>query len=342
MAAVPEYLWECCMRNINKTKVVVTGGTGFLGGRLASRLADNGCDVVILGRNRDAGEKAERENIRFIKANLEDSAAMIKSCENAEFVFHCGGLSSDWGAKAEFYKSNVDGTSNVITACRRNNVKRLIFVSTSSVYFSSSNRSNIHETDPLPKKPLNIYAKTKLSAERLVIDAYHKGLETIIIRPSGIFGPGDTTLLPRLLAVNMKGIPHIDGGRASIDITYVENVVDSLLLCMGAEVSALGKAYNITNGEPRTVRDLFEEIFHALEIRLKIRQISFKRALFIAGLLECLHKTVLKRSRPMITKYGVCALGRTHTLDISSSRENLGYSPGISIERGLQEVANAN
>jgi nucleoside-diphosphate-sugar epimerase len=316
-------------------KVLITGGTGFLGKKLAYRLKEMGFNVTALGRNKHIGSELEKQGISFISSNLDDKKN-IDICKNKDYVFHVGALSSPWGKYSEFYKSNVIGTHNIINGCEKHNVKRLIHVSTPSIYFNYKDRYDILENETLPEKFVNDYAKTKFMAEQLIDNAFEGGLPVITIRPRALFGPGDTTIIPRLIRVNEKGsIPLINNGNNLIDITYIENVVDALILCMTSNNSTLGKKYNITNGEPVFLIDLLNRLFEKLDQQLKIKPISFKIAYSIASLLELASKTILFGKEPILTRYVVGVLSKSQTLNISEAKKDLNYNPKVSINEGI-------
>lgn len=316
--------------------IVVTGGTGFLGQKLAQRLVKNGSNVTVIGRNENIGEYLQSQGIRFLKTNLEDQKAVIYACKNADYIFHCGALSSPWGRYLDFYHANVLGTRHIIQACQTHAIKRLIYVSTPSVYFDFSHRLNIKETDYLTSKPANHYVATKLIAEQEITKAHQQGLPVISIRPRAIFGPGDTTILPRLLKANSRtGIPLINQGQALIDMTYVGNVVDALLLCQSAPNHLLGRIFNITNGQPMYLVDLLAMLAQKLECQLKLKKLNYHFAYSLAQVMEIFSKSLLNHREPILTRYTVGVLSFSQTLDITSAKSELGYQPRIDIEQGL-------
>lgn len=321
-------------------KVLVTGGTGFLGQRLACKLQVDGFEVTVIGRNERIGNILRSNHINFIKCDLRDKAAVHEACRKQEYVFHCGALSSIWGKYKDFYDINVEGTQNIIVGCMKNSAKRLIHVSTPSIYFNMEDKFDIAENEDLPMLPVNDYAKTKRMAEAEIDAAHSKGLGVVTIRPRGIFGPGDTSIIPRLVRANNKiGVPFINQGQALIDITYVDNVVDSLLLCMKAADSIHGKKYNITNGEPWRLGDLFRQVFAKLEMEFKPRNLSFKQAYTVAAMLEYLYKILSLPGEPVITKYSAGVLAKSQTLNIAAALTDLGYKPRVSIIQGIEEFA---
>lgn len=319
---------------------LVTGGTGFLGNRLAIKLNELGYQVTAIGRNEAAGNKLVKDNIHFVKCDLRDNEKVIHLCKGKDYIFHCGALSSPWGKYKNFYDINVGGSNHVIEGSKKAGVKRLIYVSTPSIYFEMTDKLNISESDPLPKLPINHYAKTKLMAEKRFDAAYEAGLPVIGIRPRGLFGPGDTSIIPRLIRANNKfGVPIINYGKALIDVTYIDNVVDSLILCKDSNISTLGKKYNITNGEPMYFIDLIQQIFQQLNLEFRPRMISFDTAYKVASIMEFMSRTILLGKEPILTKYSVGVLAKNQTLSIKASQEELGYQPGISIEQGIQQFA---
>lgn len=321
-------------------KVLVTGGTGFLGQRLALKLKELGYDVTVLGRNLTIGKELSNKGLQFVPVDLTETAPTIATCQGQDYVFHCAALSSPWGKYRDFYSANVLGTKNIIKGCQKHGIKRLVYVSTPSIYFNFSHRLNIAENEPLPKRPANNYAKTKLLAETEINQADRQGLPVITIRPRGIFGPGDTAILPRLIkASNKTGIPLINAGKACIDMTYVDNVVDALLLCQNADDSCLGKFFNITNGEPMCLAVLLEMLSQKLGYPFKYKPISYHIAYWVAAAMEAGSNILLFGKEPILTRYTVGLLAFNQTLDITAAKLELGYQPKISIEEGLDIFA---
>jgi nucleoside-diphosphate-sugar epimerase len=323
--------------NPHSRNALVTGGTGFLGGRLARRLHADGWRVTVVGRHRAAGRALESSGIRFIRADLADAAAVDGACRGQEIIFHCAARSSPWGRYADFYRDNVVATQNIVAGCERGNVSRLVHVSTPSIYFNFADCLNISETQPPPAKLANHYVRTKLIAEATVDAATARGLAAVTLRPRAIFGPGDTTLFPRLIrAHGAHGFPLIGDGDPLMDITFVENVVDALLLAANAPTSALGKKFNVTNGEPWLRSKLLVTLFAEIGQTLKTRRVNYHLAQCAAALLENLsHVFTLARWEPPLTRYTVGVLAKSQTLDISASRSVLGYKPRVSVADGL-------
>ncbi|MBI5822497.1 MAG: NAD-dependent epimerase/dehydratase family protein [Chloroflexi bacterium] len=317
-------------------KSLITGATGFLGGALTRRLHNMGWDVTALGRNASKLDQLESEGIRTHQLDLKDKPGMAAACKNQEIVFHCAALPSPWGNFEAFYQANVIGTRNVIHACEENKVKRLVYVSTPSLYFDYKSKINVKETDELPE-PVSNYAATKLLAEEEIDKAFANGLAAIAIRPRAIFGPGDTVIFPRLIPRLQSGrLPILGGGENIVDLTYIENVVDALLLCAESPASTLGKKYNISNGEPVKIWKLIERICDELNLPHPKRKISYKTANIAATMLEALYTLIPTHPEPPLTRISVSMMANSATLDISAAKNELGYQPRVSVEEGVE------
>jgi len=318
-------------------KALVTGATGFVGGALARRLRANGAEVTGIGRNTEVGTKLEAQGIRFVRADIADAEAIREVCRDQDIVFHSAALASPWGRPADFYASNVTGTENVIRGCMDQQVGRLVYVSTPSIYFEHKDRLNVKEDDPLPARPVTEYARTKLQAEQAIDRAHHDGLPVITIRPRAIFGPGDTTILPRLIDRLQSGrLPVIGDARNESDMTYIDNVVDALLLCAESPDSTLGKKYNITNGQPVRMWEMIKKLTAELGIPYPKRQVPYWVVDGIAGGMEIAYSLIPGQPEPPLTRYSVAVICRSTTLDISAARRDLGYEPRVSIEEGFE------
>ena len=317
-------------------KTVVTGATGFLGKALARRLKARGDQVLALGRNPQILAELEQQGIHTLRADLADANAMRAACQGQDVVFHSAALSSAWGPAQAFYRANVLGTINVIAACQAAGVQRLVHVSTPSIYFGYESRLGVREDSPLPSQPANQYARTKLLAEAEIDRAFERGLPVITIRPRAIFGEGDNAILPRLIQRLQSGRLRVIGdGQNITDLTYVENVVDALLLCAEAPNHLMGAKYNITNGEPLPLWGLIRKLCEALGYEFPRRQIPYPAAIRLARLLEIISGLLPGQPEPLLTRYMVGVLAKSTTLDISAAQRDLGYQPRVSVDEGF-------
>jgi nucleoside-diphosphate-sugar epimerase len=321
-------------------RALVTGATGFLGAALTARLRGLGLAVTALGRDGARGAHLVGLGARFVSCELDDASAVWAAVAGHDYVFHCAALSSPWGRYREFHRSNVVATETIAAASRAAGVRRFIHVSTPSIYADQRDRLGVREDAPLPARAVNHYAATKRLAERVVDEAYQRGLPVITIRPQGIFGPGDRAIFPRLIRVASRGrLPVFGDGRNLVDVTYVDNVVDSLLACATAPATSLGKKYNISNGEPVRGYEFLERMLEAVGVRARRVRVPFSVAYGAAAGLELVHRLALAGREPPLTRYSVIVLGKSRTLDISAARAELMYHPRVGLDEGIARFA---
>lgn len=324
-------------------RILVTGGTGFLGRHVVWRLNASGHDVVFSGRNARHAEtviagasRADRET-RFIMiehGSAHSHALMHEAAAGVDAAVHCAALSSPWGRSEAFHKANIESTQEIVDACRAQSVPRLVHISTPSLYFDFRDRLDIREDEPLPS-PVNDYARTKGIAEQRVMQS---PLDSVIaLRPRAIIGPYDATLLPRLLRVaRVSRLPLMRGGNALIDLTYVDNVVDAVELALTADLRRA--VVNISNGEPMHVRTLFAMLADAFGIELRVRRIPYPVVDAVAALLEWAASS-RPDWEPPITRYSVGLLAYSQTLDLTRARDLLGYTPRVTLADGIRRTA---
>jgi 2-alkyl-3-oxoalkanoate reductase len=314
--------------------ILVTGGTGFLGRHLLRALLNQGHQVFCLGRNFVFVQDLLEKGVHPVHADLRVASAVIAACENIDVAYHVGALSAPWGKSSDFYEINVGGTEAVIAGCRKHGVCRLIYVSSPSVVFNGQDQYNLTENVPYPRHFASLYSRTKKLGEDRVNVV--RELETVIIRPKAIFGPGDQTLLPRLIKVaRQKRLPQIGNGRNLVDLTYVENVVYALLLALDAP-AAVGKTYTITNAEHQPLWELIRTVLRKNGLSTGLRILPLSVALAAAGLMEA--QAIFTKREPLLTRYTVQILARTQTYDISAAIRDLGYQPQISVAEGVERT----
>ena len=316
-------------------KVLVTGATGFLGKYVVEELVEHGYQVRAFGRNRAIGQSLVNASVTFIQGDLTNQEDLTKACQEMDMVVHAGALSTVWGPWEDFYQTNVLGTKYVLEACRKANIERLVYVSSPSIYAAPRDQLDIKESDAPQENRLNNYIRSKLASEKLFKD--YPDVSSVILRPRGLFGIGDTSILPRVLNLSQKiGIPLIGDGRQLMDMTCVENVALAIRLALETPQAA-GEVYNITNGEPRVFRDLIEETLRGLGYPIRYRKIPAPLVSAISSILEFIYKNLKLKGEPALTRYTYYLLRYSQTLDISKADRDLGYRPKITISEGIEQ-----
>lgn len=318
-------------------KVLVTGAYGFLGKYLIKELLDNGYKVVAFGRKKSELDKLKMKNVEIYVGDFCIKKDIVNASKDVDYIIHAGALSTVWGKREDFINTNVEGTKNVLYACKENKIKRLVYVSSPSIYAGKMDRTNIKEEDFNENNKLNYYIESKILAEKELNK--NRDVDWVIIRPRGLFGVGDTSIIPRLIKVNSKiGIPLFNKGKNYVDMTCVENVAYALRLCLESK-NAVFNVYNITNDEPKCFKDLLEELFEKLGVKPKYIFININIMYFISCLIELFYKTFRIYKEPMITKYNICTLGYSQTLDITKAKKDLNYKPIITLSEGIEKYA---
>jgi len=317
--------------------VLVTGATGFLGKHLVAALLERGTAVRALGRKTDVGLELSRMGADFLPVDLRDGPGMLEACRGINAVVHSGALSSAWGQFKNFYDINVSGTENVIAGCRAHGVSRLIYISSPSVMSKHEPQFGLCEADPLPETFVSMYSETKAMAERRVQAAQSGGLATVVIRPKAIYGPGDQALFPRIVEGLAKGrLPILGDGGTVTNITHVQDVVHAILLALESE-TAVGNTYLVTGGEEVNLWEVISLVADRLGYARPSRTIPMSRALKIGAILEGLWRLFRLRGEPPLTRYKASVLGFSQTYDISAAKRDLGYSPEIRWQEGIDQ-----
>ncbi len=314
-------------------RILVTGATGFVGHRLAATLTRAGHDVVATGRNRYLAP----QETKFEPADIRDPEAIARLCRNCDIVIHSASNTSPWGAYRILAATNVKGTQNVIAGCLQHSVHRLVHVSSTSVQFDFRDAFDIVEDDGPPRKFACNYAKTKHVAEQVVRDACANGLNAFIIRARAVFGPGDQSLLPRLLEVYDQGrLKQIGDGKNVTDLTYVDNLVYAIVLAM--EKGNAGATCTVTGGQSVPLWQLVRRILKSTNRNKPLGVVPYRVALGIASCSETAHQLLRLKKAPSLTRYAVGLLAKSQTFDTGAARQELDYEPIVSMDEGISRT----
>lgn len=320
--------------------ILLTGATGFLGFRTLELLANdsNINSIIATGRTLKNIHEYRHPKINYQLGNLAEKKFVESLFDKPiDIIIHAAALSSPWGIKEQFYKSNVLPTEILIEFARKNRIKRFVFISSPSIYFNKKDRYQIKESDPLPKEFINEYAKTKRDAELLLEKSQ---IPYIILRPRALTGRGDTIIMPRLIRAYKEGKLRVIGdGKNKVDITSVANVALAIRLAIFSEEKALNQVYNISNGNPIELWKAIEMVLLKMEMTPPSKKIPYYVVVNIARMME-LKSRLTNMKEPPLTCYGVGTLAKNFTMDISKARELLNYQPIVTNEEAINEFVN--
>jgi len=321
-------------------RAFVTGGSGFIGGRLIARLATDGWEVAALARSDAAAAKVAASGAGPVRGDLDDVEAMREGARGADVFFHAAAALGDWGRREDFERGNVQGTRNALAAAREAGVARFVHVGTEAALMDGEPLVNVDETAPLRPDSRALYPATKAQAEQAVRDADGDGLETVVVRPRLVWGAGDTTILPALVdAVRSGRFRWIGGGRHLTETTHVDNAVEGLVLA--AQRGLPGGVYFVTDGEPAVFREFVEELMSTQGIEVPDREAPAAVVRAAAPVLEGVWKALRRSSPPPLTRLAYWLSAHECTLDISRARRELGYEPVRTREQGMAELREA-
>ncbi|MER8648307.1 NAD(P)-dependent oxidoreductase [Mesorhizobium sp. M0586] len=319
-------------------RVLVTGASGFLGAHVMARLAALGTPTLGLGRDAKRCAALEAAGHRVVRLDLSQpfDAAAARALDGVDAIIHCAALSAPFGRLADFQTANVTATRNLSDFARGQGVRRFVHISSPTVCFAYRDQLGVSENAALPP-PVNHYARTKRQAEEIVLAAPE--ISPVVLRPRGLYGPGDRTLLPRLLQVaRQRPLPLFRDGKARIDLTYIEDVVDAVLAALSAGSAAEGQIFNISGGEVVPVRRIAEAACARAGVQPRWRRMPLWPAMLTAGIAEAVANILPGRPEPPVTRYGLGLFAYAQSLDLSKAGRILGWAPKVSFEEGLDRT----
>lgn len=322
-------------------KALVTGGGGFLGGIIVKMLRERGDEVKSFSRS--AHPFLSKLGVEQVRGDLGNRELLARAAENCDIVFHVAAKAGIWGSYEQFYSANVTGTLNVLDACQKNGINKLVYTGSPSVVFDGQDVEGGDESLPYPPHYEAHYPKTKAMAEQIVLQANSPSLATVSLRPHLIWGPGDNHLVPRIVAKGRAGKLRRIGSRPClVDTVYVDNAALAHMLAadrLSPGSAIAGKAYFISNGEPLPLWEMVNRILAAAGMPPENRSIS-PHAAYAAGIAcEVIWKMLRLSGEPPMTRFVAKELATAHWFNIDAARRDLGYQPQISMQEGLQRLS---
>lgn len=311
-------------------RAFVTGGSGFVGGRLITALRARNVAVVALARSDKSAKTVEALGATAARGDLDDTKALEVGMQGCDVVFHCAAHTDQFDPLAIHMKITTQGTANTVHAAVAAKVKRFVHVSTEAVLADGNPIVRADENRPLPSRPMGAYPISKGLAETFVQKSNRAGFETVIVRPRFVWGKGDTNLLPEFVEAVQRGkFAWISGGRYLTSTAHIDNVVEGLLLA--AEKGTPGEIYFVTDGAPVEFREFITKLLATQHIVAPTRSIPHWLGRTFVALTSWM-------KRPPLTATAFSLMAHEVTVDDSKARRELGYRGAKSIEEGLAEM----
>lgn len=305
-------------------RCLITGATGFIGGAILRGLQEAGHDVVAYVR--EGSDSRELMDVQRMVGDLADPNRLADAATGCDAVVHAAGIADPNADREALGWAHVAGTENVINAAKRAGCQRLVHISCADVTLYDGPRSFWNEEES-PPEPVGHLAQSKLHAEEIVRVSGTRSLRTITLRPALVWGPGDTTHLPRWKAeAEHGGVRLVSGGRKLLATTYTKNLVLGVARALEADVPS-GSVYYIVDTELSVSREFFAELCKVLGLRGPKSGGPYHWALALSRTpLSPLHPTEVVRR------------ARTSAFDASKAKQELGYEPSVTREEGMAEL----
>jgi dihydroflavonol-4-reductase len=319
--------------------VLVTGATGFTGGRLAQYLAARGESVRGLVRPRSRAKfdasALPSTGVQAVEGDLTDAAALTRAAAGVDVVYHIAATYREAGQPDTAYRAvNVEGTRNVLEAARAGGARRVVHCSTGGVH---GHIAHPPANEDAPFNPGDVYQETKLEAEQMArAFGDRTGFDVVVARPIGIYGPGDTRFLKMFRGLARGRFPMIGSGRPFYHLTFIDDLVEGFRLC-GTVAAARGRTYLLAGPRYTTLDELVRLV--AAELQVPPPRVHWPVWPFWTAGLLCEMVCVPLRIEPPLYRRRVDFYTKSRAFDTTRARAELGFAPAIDLDEGIRRTA---
>ena len=312
-------------------KALVTGATGFTGGRLARFLAERGDDVRALVRDRGKAGSLATRSIEIVQGDLRDGASLERAMAGVEVVYNIAALYREAGLSAAEYRAvNATAVGEIVTLAKRAGARRVVHCSTVGVH---GDVEHPPANEDAPLRPGDVYQETKLEGEHAGIEAARRtGMELVIVRPSGIYGPADRRLFKVFGAVAQRRFVMLGSGRHFYHVTYIDDLCEGFRLCATVPRAA-GRTYILAGGEITTLAELVRVTAEVARVPPPSRRLPVWPVWLAGAACETIF-TPLGMSPPLYRRR-VDFFRKSRAFDISRARQELGFEPRVTLREGI-------
>ncbi len=315
-------------------KALVTGATGFTGTALCERLVRDGWEVSAFVRASSRTERLEHLGVRCIEVDITDASSVQESFPEIDVVFHiAAAYRAEHADRAEFMRVNVDATGHILEAARDRGVKRFVHCSTVGV---QGEIEDPPASEDYRFSPGDHYQESKLAGEQLALDYLERGLDVVVIRPVGIYGPGDTRFLKLLRPVARGRFLMIGSGKSLYHMTYIDDLVEGFMLAATND-NAIGEVFTIGGESYTTLNELVDCVAEAVGVKRRRLHVPLKPVLWASFVCDRVCRSIGISPPLYPRRVEFFMLDRAFSID--KAREILGYRPKVSLEEGLRRTA---
>lgn len=316
-------------------KILVTGGTGFLGARVIAKLAEGGHEVFGLARSASSEERLTAMGAKTVSGDLDEGRPL--SLPNVDVVVHAAARFRFAGPREPYFRTNVGGTTALLEAASKAGASAFIYVSAAGIIMDDRG-SAVHDADesaPTHPHSFSAYLASKAQAEAVVLAANKPGFRTIALRPPGIWGPGDMWSWQLPGAIASGQFAFVDRGDYTYATCHVDNIVEAIECAL--ERGTGGRAYFINDQEKQTFREFISRIASVRDVSVdKLRSIPYRLAFFMGRMMETVWSLGRQAGDPPLSRSMVRMIGREFSTSDAAARRELGYVGKTSLAEGLK------
>ncbi len=316
-------------------KALVTGGSGFTGSHLVKKLISQDINVRVLARSASKIDTLKKLGAEIVTGDITDKGSVFKAVKGADRVYHIAAAFREANLPNKTYWDvNYGGTKNIIEACLKHEIQRLVHCSTIGV---TSSIKNPPADETTPYSPGDVYQESKCKAEKEVLKYIkEKNLPASIIRPCAIYGPGDFRLLKMFRMIAKKRFFMLGSGNALYHMVYVDDLVNGFILA-SEKKEAIGEVFIIGGEKYVTLNELTMLIAKEFDVPPPKIHLPYKPVEILSSAVEYIYKPLKKE--PPLYRRRVAFFKKNRAFDISKAKKILGYNPAFSLEKGLHATA---
>ena len=320
-------------------RILITGATGFVGGQLAQACQRKGWQVVALARPSSDVSRLESTGVQILRCDPTDAAGLRNAVTDVDVIVNCGAKIGDWGPHDEYIQANVDNLRVLLDACKGTSLSRFIHISSLGVY-AAGHHHGTDETTPPAASHRDGYSRSKALSERLAL-SYERdfGVPVVVLRPGFIYGPGDRTVMPRIIENLRQGAVRYPGakGQRALNTIFVGNLIDAIFLAIGNE-RAVGQVYNLTDGEFVSKRRFIEKVADAMGLPHP----HLTPPLWLAKIVTWFAETAAKfrgaKEAPAFNFTRLKFMAYNLDFSIEKAKRELGYPPRRTFDDAMAET----
>ncbi len=319
-------------------RTLITGATGFIGGHVAQACAARGWPLVAVVRPASSTKALEELGATLHRGDFGDPELLRRALEDVEVVVHCAAKVGNWGPVEDYRLVNVYKLRILLEACKGQAISRFVHMSSLGVY-PARHHYGADETRPLPARHRDGYSQSKVEAEQLALKYYQDfGVPVVVLRPGFVYGPGDQTVMPKIIEGLRKGdVRYPGGGHTALNTIFIRNLLDAVFVAVDNQ-QAVGEVFNLTDGELVSKRRFIEAVADAMGLPRPTRAPPMWLSKLVTWACEASAKMRGAKEAPRFNFTSLKFMGLNLDFSIDKARRVLGYQPRVKFDDAIAET----